>query len=237
MRPQTPGPRSWLRVVQEGPRGSLRPAAPPPPQGVPRAKWGSGRTPAWLSNSSCSLFTRPRGGPASSPQPVLSASFTSSEGQRGLRRISCPAGGRAVPGGSCAPALPRRPSRSPSPSPSTEGGALPGQDASSVSFQGRPCPRPVGPAGPGRGVSGGQWGGARAAARLRAFVAGASCRWVNGAEEIGEGRQKWSLKEGVSPGQRDKGQNTHGRRGTDGHGRRKQLGGERGAGAAPSFCG
>lgn len=67
--------------------------------------------------------------------------------------------------------------------------------------------------------------------RPQAFVAEASCRWVNGAEEIGEGRQKWSLKEGVSTGQPDKGQNTHGRRGTDGTGKRKQLGLECGGGA------
>lgn len=65
----------------------------------------------------------------------------------------------------------------------------------------------------------------------QAFVAEASCRWVNGAEEIGEGRQKWSLKEGVSTGQPDKGQNTHGRRGTDGTGKGKQLGLECGGGA------
>lgn len=175
---------------------------------------------------------------------VLSASFTSSEGQRGLRRISCPAGGRArgSRGGSCSPALPRRASwsASPWPSPFTEGGARPRQDASSVYLQGQPHPRPVGQAGPGCGP----WGQrrtmrrrARASARLRPFVAGASCRWVNGAEAIGEGRQKWALKEGVSAGQRDKGQNTQGRRGTDGDGRREQLGGERGVGAAPSFCG
>lgn len=108
----------------------------------------------------------------------------------------------------------------------------------------RPIPsRPVGPPGrAGRAAraaaagSAAHNGEARARVPFRGFVAGASCRWVNGAEEIGEGRQKWSLKEGVSTGQRDKGQNTHGRRGTDGDGRAKtimQRG--RGRGAAPSF--
>ncbi|KAL0608205.1 hypothetical protein AAY473_024810 [Plecturocebus cupreus] len=65
--------------------------------------------------------------------------------------------------------------------------------------------------------------GARASIRFQAFVAGASCRWVNGAEEIGEGRQKRPLKEGVSAGQRDKGQNTHGWIGTDGDERGKTI--------------
>ena len=109
----------------------------------------------------------------------------------------------------------------------------PGRTPSVFICKADPVPAPSsrpGQAG-GRGVSGGQWAGARASARLRAFVAGASCRWVNGAEAIGEGRQKWALKEGVSAGRRDKGQNTHGRRGTDGDGRRRQLGGGRGAGA------
>nr|CAI9708664.1 unnamed protein product [Rangifer tarandus platyrhynchus] len=48
--------------------------------------------------------------------------------------------------------------------PFTEGGARPGQDASSVYLQGRPCPAPSGRSGQagGRGVSGGQWAGARA---------------------------------------------------------------------------
>lgn len=174
---------------------------------------------------------------------VLSASFTSSEGQRGLRRISCPAGGgRAVPAAAAA----RRPCQGGRPGPCPHGRPRllraelgPGRTPPLFICKASPIPVPSGRPGQaaGRGVSGGQCGGARASARLRPFVAGASCRWVNGAEAIGEGRQKWALKEGVSAGQRDKGQNTQGRRGTDGDGRREQLGGERGVGAAPSFCG
>lgn len=225
--------RSRLAAGTAAAPGAAPGACSPPPD---RTGNRNRRTAARLSNTSLCLPGRPRGGPALSPA-ALSASFTSSEGQRGLRRISCPAGGPAVP--AAAAARPPCQGGRRVPSPFTEGGARPGRDASCVYLQGRPRPRPVGPAGPGwgRGVSGGQWAGARASARLRAFVAGASCRWVNGAEAIGEGRQKWALKEGVSAGRRDKGQNTHGRRGTDGDGRRRQLGGGRGAGAAPSFCG
>lgn len=194
------------------------------------------RTAAPLSNTSLCLPGTPGGGPALSPA-ALSASFTSSEGQRGLRRISCPAGRPAVPAAAAA----RRPCQGgrPVPSRSLRAERGPGRTPSVFICKADPVPAPSGRPGQagGRGVSGGQWAGARASARLRAFVAGASCRWVNGAEAIGEGRQKWALKEGVSAGRRDKGQNTHGRRGTDGDGRRRQLGGGRGAGAAPSFCG
>lgn len=198
-------------------------------------RWGEFEdvSPRVLSPASWSLFTRSRGGPTSLLlQPWAPHSTVSYPGRDkgGCGRISF-LSARWVPGVQ----LLRRP--------------LPRlrllQDALRIGLPPRalswPALFPPRRAGPGQAelgaksaAEGGE--GARASVRFQAFVAGASCRWVNGAEEIGEGRQKRPLKEGVSAGQRDKGQNTHGRRGTDGDGRGKTIRPQvRGRGAAPSF--
>lgn len=185
-----------------------------------------------------SLFTRPRGGPASPVACFLSAcQFLSREGQRGTAdRISFPRARRFLRPQLLHRPLPRA-ARLSSHVYLGQNSARTGRTGRCPLFIFKANPFPSRRAGrPGCGVSGRQWRGARASMRFQAFVAGASCRWVNGAEEIGEGRQKWSLKEGVSTGQRDKGQNTHGRRGTDGDGRGKTIRPRaRGRGAAPSF--
>lgn len=185
------------------------------------------------------MFTRPRGGPAS-PAAAFSllAGFCPWRDKGGCGRISFPGWRAALPAAAAAPQAPAKGSRSLLHVYLGRNSA--GQDdrtVSSVYFPGQGVPVPSRRAGrPGRGVRADNGEVPRASMRSQAFVAGASCRWVNGAEEIGEGRQKWALKEGVSTGQRDKGQNTHGRRGTDGDGRGKTIRPRaRGRGAAPSF--
>ena len=99
------------------------------------------RTAAPLSNTSLCLPGTPGGGPALSPA-ALSASFTSSEGQRGLRRISCPAGRPAVPAAAAA----RRPCQGgrPVPSRSLRAERGPGRTPSVFICKADPVPAPSG---------------------------------------------------------------------------------------------